>query len=86
MWTPSFIHRMRGNQHCINLRSRLGSAASFVSNQLQKYNIRDALGASIEYVFCKQLSVGKLALKDPQINKNGGIKTGNYFPLAQGIL
>ena len=32
---------MRGNQHCINLRSRLGSPASFVPNQLQKYNIRD---------------------------------------------
>ena len=41
MLTTSFGHSIRRNQHCINLRSRLGSAASFVLNQLQKYNIRD---------------------------------------------
>ena len=41
MWTTSFGHSIRRNQHRINLRSRLGSAASFVLNQLQKYNIRD---------------------------------------------
>ena len=41
MWTTSFSRSIRGNQHCINLKSRLGSPASFVPNQLQKYNIRD---------------------------------------------
>ena len=41
MLTTSFGHSIRRNQHCINLRSHLGSAASFVLNQLQKYNIRD---------------------------------------------
>ena len=41
MWTTTFGHRIRRNQHCINLRSHLGSEASFVLNQLLKYNIRD---------------------------------------------
>ena len=39
---PTFFgHIIRRNQHCINMRSRLDSAASFVLNQLQNYNIRD---------------------------------------------
>ena len=29
-WTTSFGHSIRRNQHCINLRSHLGLAASFV--------------------------------------------------------
>ena len=41
MWTTSFGHSISRNQHCVNLRSHLGSAVSFVLNQLQKYNIRD---------------------------------------------
>ena len=41
MLTTSFGHSIRRNQHCINLNSHLGTAASFVLNQLQKYNIRD---------------------------------------------
>ena len=41
MLTTSFGHSIRRNQHCINLRSHLGSSASFVLNQLQKSNIRD---------------------------------------------
>ena len=41
MLTTSFGHSIRRNQHCINLRSHLSSAASFVLNQLQKHNIRD---------------------------------------------
>ena len=41
MLTTSFGHSIRRNQYCINLRSHLGSAVSFVLNQLQKYNIRD---------------------------------------------
>ena len=41
MLTTSFGHSIRRNQHCINLRSHLGWAASFVLNQLQKYNIVD---------------------------------------------
>ena len=36
MLTTSFGHSIRRNQHCINLRSHLGTAASFVLNQLQK--------------------------------------------------
>ena len=36
MLTTSFGHSIRRNQHCINPRSHLGSAASFVLNQLQK--------------------------------------------------
>ena len=39
MWT-TISRNIRGNQHCIDLKSRLGSQASFVANQLQKYNIR----------------------------------------------
>ena len=41
MLTTSFGHSIRRNQHCDNLRSHLGWAASFVLNQLKKYNIRD---------------------------------------------
>ena len=41
MLTTSFGQSIRRNQHCINLRSRFGSAASFVLNQVQKYDIRD---------------------------------------------
>ena len=42
VWTTSFSHCMRGNQHCNNLKSRLGSPpVSLIPNQLQKYNIRD---------------------------------------------
>ena len=39
MVTTSFGQSIRRNQHCINLRSHLGSAVSFVLNQLQKYDI-----------------------------------------------
>ena len=42
MFTTSFGHSIRRHQHCINLRSHLGSAAAFVLNQLQKYNIRNS--------------------------------------------
>ena len=49
MLTTSFDHSIRRNQHCINLRSHLGSAASFVLNQLQKYNIRDSIGVKLKY-------------------------------------
>ena len=45
MLTTSFGQSIRRNQHCINLRSHLGSAASFVLNQPQKYNIRDTNNA-----------------------------------------
>ena len=41
MLTTSFTHSIRRNQHCDNLRSHLGWAASFVLNQLQKFNIRN---------------------------------------------
>ena len=41
MVTTSFGQSIRRNQHCINFRSHLGSAVSFVLNQLQKYDIRD---------------------------------------------
>ena len=40
MWTTSFGHSIRRNQHCINLRSCLGCPASFVLNQLEKYDMR----------------------------------------------
>ena len=53
MWTTSFSCSIRGNQYCINLKSRLGSPASFVPNQLQKYNIRD---------FVQTLRAGSLLL------------------------
>ena len=43
MLTTSFGHSIRRNQYCINLMSHLGSEASFVLNQLQKYNIRDSV-------------------------------------------
>ena len=39
MLTISFGHSIKRNQHCINLRSQLGLVASFVLNQLQKFNI-----------------------------------------------
>ena len=52
MSPTSFGHSIRRNQHCINLRSHLGWAASFVLNQLQKYNIRDSVspGSFIFYL------------------------------------
>ena len=43
MWTTSFGHSIKRNQHRIKLRSRIGSAVSFVLNQVQKYNIRDII-------------------------------------------
>ena len=49
MWTTSVGQSIRRNQHCINLRSRLGLAASFVSNQIQKYNIRDSFLHDLKY-------------------------------------
>ena len=58
MWTTSFGHSIRGNQHRINLKSRLSSAASFVLNQLQKYNIRDLL-ARLMLKTCVLLVLGK---------------------------
>ena len=39
MWTTSFGQSIRRNQHCINLRSCLGSAASFVLNQLKNITL-----------------------------------------------
>ena len=49
MLTTSFGHSIRRNQHCINLRSHLGWAASFVQKQLQKYNNRDFLKSNLGY-------------------------------------
>ena len=51
MLTTSFGHSIRRNQHCINLRSHLGSAASCVLNQLQKYNIGEMGVSSRFHVF-----------------------------------
>ena len=39
--TTSLSRAIRGNHHCNYEKSHLGSTASFIQNQLQKYNIRD---------------------------------------------
>ena len=60
MLTTSFGHSIRRNQHCINLRSHLGSAVSFVLNQLQKYDIRDYVVIKLPEIFAILLIFGLL--------------------------
>jgi len=75
MLTTSFGYSIRRNQHCINLRSHLGSAVSFVQSQLQKYNIRDMLWNSTWFELSSRLSPSPFSRVSSSLDVTGECET-----------
>ena len=68
MLTTSFGHSIRRNQYCINQRSHLGSAVSFVLNQQQKYNIRDKKISGADNQISMAFMTGLISVALPSIS------------------
>ena len=72
-----------GNQHCIYLKRRIGSPASFVPNQLQKYIIRDdnvSFGKAITRKDWTLVTFGSAHFQNGLVIKSGSRRTRRLDP------